>query len=165
MRHRTRSRYLAIGTISEGTLRPEDLIPAYLDALRPVRLSRTHRREFRLIDAAYRKFAGRDDDRDAEQYWESDAPEDLDDLYTMADDYCPPYCHVGSTDGDGALIGVWPSVESAREDTDEVVQGIQPRWPEDGRRYWLSINDHGNATLYARIGRTWARYRAIWSVV
>jgi hypothetical protein len=53
-------------------------------------------------------------------------------------------------DGDAGAFGLWPAVDSAREDC-EFVSSRKQEYPEDDYRgEWLHVNDHGNATLYAR---------------
>src|SRR5690606_2062861 len=51
----TRSTTLPLGVISEGTLRPEDLIPAYLDALDGIRLTKAERGNLNRVRGEWRK--------------------------------------------------------------------------------------------------------------
>jgi hypothetical protein len=165
-----RKTILPIGIYSEGTLRSQDLIDALLPELESIKLSREDREKIRGFRLEY---DGIDPDSDTTlidgESIETDmALSDLyQDLCYMADAYTPAYCYFGSTEGDGACIGVWPSVP---EDGDgDVYRSEDSPSAEDKTArpfgYWLSVNDHGNGTLYARIGRSWARYREIWSVV
>lgn len=163
-----RTRTLPIGSISTGTLRMEDLIPALLWELERIRLSRPHRRGVQSIRKA----------SDVDGYFEStehDCMEDYQELCDIAECYVPDYCYFGAHEGDGADVGVWPTIP---EDDDYNVyrssyqpgeSAIQDRdvntVDTDGRRrytHYLHVNDHGNATLYRRAGNRWVE---VWSVV
>lgn len=157
---RRKSRYLELGEVSSATLRPEDLIPAYLSALEDVRLSR----EDRIQAATIARDSERDGYYDGEG--ENDPDEDTNALADILDAHCPPYTYFGSLEGDGACFGVWVAQESLDEDVREGVV-----WKTDGSepasvgavaklwRYRLVVSDHGNMSLYYRNGRE------VWSVV
>lgn len=105
MRRRRKPTTLPIGTISSGTLRLEDLIPALISALEDLRLTKAERK---TINAVRRMLA---DDRYFTNDWPQDVQtpdEDYDELTQIADSHVPDYCYFGSTEGDGAEIGVWP---------------------------------------------------------
>lgn len=91
------ARKAQIGTVSYGTLRPEDLIPAFfyeLEALAPdkaLALFNAHG----CIDA--------NDGYDTE-----DADYLLEDLFEALDDLAPEGCYFGAIEGDGADFGFWP---------------------------------------------------------
>lgn len=62
-----------------------------------------------------------------------------------------------ANDGDVEAFGLWCNVEGAREDcgfvSGQEMEGEQSDYPsEDYRGEWLHVSDHGNATLYNRIG-------------
>lgn len=166
-RRRRRPRVLSLGTISSATLRTEDLIPAFVSVLEDLQLPRAARNEVRAID---RRASAADEDSD---YWSGDeSAEDLEQLQTIAESVAPDYCYVGSLEGDGAEIGVWP-VSEILEDTrpggydgcigrsDRSGNGPGPDTPAE-YSHFLQVNDHGNATLYRRAGRRWIE---VWSVV
>ena len=181
--NRQRPRTLPIGTISEATLRPEDLISALLPELQALHLSKADRTKVRELAREFDK-----DPDDSEGWiWE--------DLTDLADRYCPPFTYFGSTEGDGACIGVWPSVESAIEackdgeiwaEHDRTVpvkgtlwqterapgyakfHGDQPErdtWRSAVPRgeLFVTFSDHGNISLYQSLGA--GRSREIWGVV
>lgn len=147
---RKRQKWLALGTISEATLRPEDLIPKYVDALSNVRLTRQERSMVRAFNVDRAKF--NDDEYDLA----------LTDLSTMLDNYVPPFTRFGSHKGDGACIGVWVDDEYIEHaDSGELI--VSDEFPVGKTAdYWLFVNDHGNRTLYERRGKRWVE---IWSVV
>lgn len=158
-------RTLPIGTISSGTLRPEDLIPAYADALSGIRLSAHDRQQVRSIVREYEQCAALGD---TDETLNDDL---VDELRMIAENYVPAYCYVGSTDGDGAEIGVWPSWEAIDDDarssnTGSIARASKTHTARElahhGQDYALEVNDHGNTTLYRRAGRRWVE---CWAVV
>lgn len=165
---RSKPTTLPIGTISEGTLRAEDLIPAYLAALGSIRLTKTERATVRLVQ---REFSA----QLAEESVYSATFDDLnliEDLIGILDNHCPPYTYFGTLEGDGAHFGVWISEDAlreAKEDGEIIVDdggGLTPeeyREATKHRRYLLCISDHGNMTLYKGWG---SRHSSeVWSVV
>jgi hypothetical protein len=149
---RRKTRTLPIGSLSTGTLKPEDILPDLFYASRRIRVSAAARRTLQKLE---REFDSAEDDSLS------------DDLLVrvvlrVLEDYTPDYCYLGSHPGDGADIGVWPAwdaIEDGRRDRD-IAESRETAGPED--RYVLDVNDHGNATLYRRAGRRWIE---VWAVV
>ncbi|MEF8982697.1 hypothetical protein, partial [Thiohalorhabdus sp.] len=108
-----------IGMISEGTLRPQDLIPTFLDVLRKHdprqrRAEQADTSEGFVAATPIPYEAWEDEDHG---WWESEeASEFLSEVMDNLDELCPPFVHFGTTGGDGALYGLWPEVEMAAED-------------------------------------------------
>jgi hypothetical protein len=161
---RSKPTTLPLGTISEGTLRPEDLIPAYLDALSSLRLSKADRARLILERRAFQSWQNGDHAYDDAAF--------VDELTMMLENYCPDYAYFGSLEGEGACFGVWPVQELFTDthqgsydgfvyranDTEAMHAGGIPT----GYSHVLSVNDHGNVTLYRRAGNRWIK---VWSVV
>ena len=82
-----------LGTVSEGTLRPEDLIVAFMGVLADV----AHPRYREFLDA-----------------WFEHAPDDeaasalVDELIDTLDEIAPPHIYFGAHWGDAADFGFWP---------------------------------------------------------
>ena len=159
MKTKTRT-VLPIGIISEGTLRPEDLIPAYLGAAEDLQLSRTDRGTIRSIQGRLDKLDAMDD-----PYWESENTQwDLEALEDILGNHAPDYCYFGSHEGDGGLFGVWVPEDLAqcvRDDGGIVVDDL-PEVPRGFSGTVLHSNDHGNVSLY-RASR--GRLRLLWDCV
>jgi len=161
----TKKTTLDIGCISEGTLRPVDIIPELLWALKPLRLTRADRATVRKIDARYSELSPYEPA--SEHYAEAELLGFyLSDLFDLAENYCPDYCYLGAVEGDGACIGVWP-IAGLFDDTSPggydgcLHYGDEP--PTDPElTHWVQGNDHGNATLWRRAGQRWVE---CWSVV
>jgi len=131
------------GTISHGTMRTKDLIPAFANEL-----------EYLAGDeAGFDVLISRANallmDEDGNYYLnEDDAQEVLNYLFDALNSLAPSYAYFGSHSGDGSDYGFWLSEDLVQEfdglkvsDTSEV--------PEDFSGEVLHVNDHGNATLYA----------------
>ena len=148
---------LRVGTVSHGTMRPEDLIPSFIWEANGLRLSQAERDIVRRITRAMH-VAG---------YYDSEqANNDCTVLFDILDAHCPDYCTFGAHEGDGSDYGVWPCLDALRDDPD-VHQS--PNLPGEDKaetwaapKYWAHVNGHGNATLYRRAGNRWVE---CWSVV
>lgn len=162
---------LPLGTISEATLRPEHLIPAYLGALDGIRLSQVERATIRQINRRWvmlKCLVLTEEQID-------EVSEMLDDLTAILESHTPDYAYFGTLEGDGACFGVWPNIEQAREECKTINAGdcrhersyrinTSSRRcfdcgfqfnPADWRGPILEVTDHGNVTLYRREGNRW----------
>jgi len=91
-----------IGTVIHGTLRAQDLILAFSDALDAIDPEATAkiRAEGWVPESAI------NDDDDA--WWSSEAPSwIMDDLFDALNDAAPDGCYFGTTEGDGSDFGFW----------------------------------------------------------
>ena len=142
--------FARIGTVSEGTLRDEDLISAFAGELdyymKRLRLTRNQRKHFAgLIREATHDEVG---------------SEIVSILEDALQEIAPPYCYFGTAEGDGACFGFWPSIDDC--DLPRLTAGDDiPRehWGEDV----LLVNDHGNVSC-GYVDRR-GRYRAYWDCV
>lgn len=103
------------GTVIAGTLRDEDLIPAFLDALDTIDPEQT---KFKAHRSAIR--------RDVERtgYYEEDAGDlaaaHLDELFGFLNDFAPEGYYFGAHPGDGSDFGFWEN-EEEEDDKPKVV--------------------------------------------
>lgn len=138
------------GSVSSGTMNPDDLIPAFLDALRDLDSERADN-----IEAAFDDFD--DDSAEHEQYI-------LEQLFDALNEHSPDYGYFGAHPGDGADYGFWlvdDLNQSVIDDGGVVVDDLS-EVPDDHSGIVLHVNDHGNATLYACDS---GKLTEIWSVV
>ena len=93
------------GSISHGTLRPQDLIPAFLDVLAEV--DPTAHTQFCLLPFGTIPSHAREvDDAD---WWQSEECQwRMTDLHNALDDASPEGFYFGSHPGDGSDFGYWP---------------------------------------------------------
>jgi hypothetical protein len=145
-----------IGSVSCATMRPEDLIPAFVYELQTYRRRRQLKaglgQELRAIERRMRR----------KGYYESEeADYDLEWLFDALDEYAGPYFYFGAHPGDGADYGYWLS-ESFEEDFDGLKVNDLADVPKAYRGEVLVVNDHGNMSLYAKSAR---KLTEIWSIV
>lgn len=145
-----------IGSISEGTMRPEDLIPTFTDELE--RLDGSHNLLVRDSRELMRKVAEEKCNCIAatvtyKSIWEinreTEAMETvLDELFSILNEYAPPYCYFGASEGDGSSYGYW--IDHCALD-DAIYEGVSlndGRTSIDDGNYVVEINDHGSIKLY-----------------
>lgn len=143
-----------IGSVSHGTMRPEDLVPTFLDTLKEL----SPRRYFQLK-------------KDNPEVWEwlddtSKANEEIDYflnevLFDALNLFAPPYFYFGAHPGDGSDYGFWLS-ENAIEEFEGLKVNDLSEIPKGYIGEVLLINDHGNTSLYWQGKR---KLKDIWSVV
>ena len=92
------------GTVSHGTMRPEDLVPAFLSVAESHRLSRANRAQVREIQ---KRHAALNDDAWEEYYQSEDADEDTHTLFDILDTLAPAGHYFGAHPGDGCNYGFW----------------------------------------------------------
>jgi len=143
-----------LGSVSSGTMRVQDLIPAFMGVLEQYAPEKAET----LKDDHDEIFAWLDADED-EQDNEPDVADDADiflneSLWDALSELAPPFVYFGSNPGDGADYGFWPSIESideaARFQDGLIKVSAGDEWPEDldGIDYVAEVNDHGNITLF-----------------
>lgn len=154
-----------VGSISHGTLRTEDLLSAFADELESQilvnggyfslpenfnerdKLNTLHGEAMDAVNA-------HSDDESEEDDSLNDQDDDernsgiVNDLQDALNQFAPPYCYFGNTEGDGSDFGYWPSRDEIEElptveDRDEAKE-----LGEDCK----SVNDHGNVTVYGGDG-------------
>ena len=170
-----------LGSVSTGTLRPEDLIPAFVSELEQQKpCHRKHRALIREVNTylnleecgscgAYHPegFAGdcRENQKrfaNDEDFFQSEtASELLNELMDALNEYAPAYFYFGAHPGDGADFGFWLS-ENMPEDFDGLKVSDLSEVPTGYSGEVLHVNDHGNMTLYAY---SRGRRREVWGIV
>jgi hypothetical protein len=168
-----------IGSICSATLRPEDLIPAFVEALddckQELSLSlatdataeqqqATVREVSRLDDLLAnieRKLNGPDYFSDPAQEWGWD----LDELTNELESFAPPYCYFGSHEGDGADFGFWvchEAIDEAIADGSALKVDDTGDVPGDYSGDVFHVSDHGNLTYYVADS---GKLSEVWGIV
>lgn len=151
--------YGFVGSVSCGTMRPQDLIPVFASELRY--LGHRSKELTKIENRLKRVICGKYGDNDA--YWEDEvASWDLDSLFDMFDSHSLPYFYFGSRPGDGADYGFWLSEEFEYRFDGLKVNDLS-EIPSDYVGEVLSVTDHGNMTLWVRYGNN--HLKKIWSLV
>lgn len=156
-----RHKHMNMGSVISGTMRPEDLIPAFLAELE--NQTPTKREHQKLVREITRQIDSPDSE-DEPSYYESDgALWDLESLLEALQDYCLPYFYFGAHQGDGADYGYWlseswedsiPDGALKVSDTSEIPRGYTGEV--------FLVNDHGNLTLFKVVR---GRKYEVWGVV
>lgn len=165
-----------IGTVSHGTMRPDDVLPAMMEALDSIKhdIAADVRQDDTAEDTEYRiKTVGMIDNvlgamearQEDDGYWNDEqAVWDMDEVAQLLESFSPPYVYFGAHPGDGSDYGFWPAHESAHEDAQngELPSGDElPDEAPDGQLF-LHVNERGNIELYRREGDRW---ESIWVIV
>lgn len=132
------------GTVISGTMRSQDLLPAFMDKLRDF--------DPEVADAM---------ERELSFSTQEDKDEVVIGLFDRLNEYCPSGVYFGSHPGDGSDYGFWIH-ESFFEDFDGLKVSDTSEVPSDYSGEVLHVNDHGNATLYVA---TEGKLEEVWSVV
>jgi hypothetical protein len=144
-------KYLPLGSVSSGTMRSEDLIPAFEGALREVRGGSAELVSLRRYTTSLSS------DEEKANYVES--------LFDTLNDYAPPFCYFGAHEGDGAAYGCWPSysvIAEAIRYGEAIEISDLSELPKGYTGDVFLVNDHGNMTHYRCVkGRTYEQ----WSLV
>ncbi len=138
----------SFGSISSGTMRPQDLIPDFAGELERLGGGKTHQQLIHEADSLT--------DYDSE-----DADEIMAELVDALSEYAPPYGYFGSHPGDGADYGFWP-IEDMADCFDGLKVSDTSEVPADYSGEVLHVNDHGNCTLYAADK---GELREVWALV
>lgn len=156
---RRKKEFPPIGSISSGTLRPEDLLAAFSDYCRDYG-GKDGRKLYREYDALPAW-----DDMTEEQ--QETAEHILEEMTECLQNAAPDFVNFGTSEGDGAEFGFWPDIESleesARGTNPEVlkVNGLE-NVPRGYVGHVMEVNDHGNVTLYWKSAR---KLTELWSCV
>jgi len=143
------------GTISHGTLAPLDLADAFVTELEYLTGDAASFSERALIERAREAL---EDEDNVDLLFEIVAA-----LEEALQDHAPAYGYFGTHEGDGSDFGFWLGSDALEcfdglrvSDTSEV--------PADYVGEVLHVNDHGNATLYAKDAGS-NDLREVWSIV
>ena len=125
-----------LGSVSTGTLRAEDLLPAFTNALADLEGNRNRP----LIVAA-----------DGEIDYESErASFLLGDMQDALEVSCPPFVYFGAHPGDGADFGFWPDWEALDQAMFQKYGEpliLDVRGEETLDTTIIQVRDHGNVTV------------------
>lgn len=148
-----------LGTVSHGTMRNADLLPA-LAAEVDYQISHNGKvnqawciQLRKLVNGALAV----DPESDA-------APNILDELFEALDELAPPYVRFGAHEGDGSDYGFWPCLDSLDEAVHDghVLQvNDLADIPHNYHGDIMLVSDHGNITF----GQTEVEFVEVWSTV
>ena len=151
-----------LGSISHGTLRTEDLLPAFAYALGALAHNSISNTSVFKSEAMAEIWQGAIDIINTPDDIHLDIHEVIDELQDALQEYCPTFVYFGTLEGDGADFGFWPD----RDALDEALTRHDVPDPDrDGCQVLeddgviVQISDHGNVTVMD------LERHVIWSVV
>ena len=140
-----------IGSISTGTLRPEDLLPAFARVLQDHNGAGDIHDICLTLDNPLHALFGEYMDIEITNTWDSEDASSLlnEGFYYALNDICPPFVYFGTLPGDGADFGFWvdwEGLEEARRDGDGMTYANGEEYLVDANVI-VHVNDHGNVTV------------------
>ena len=155
-----------LGSISSATLRTEDLLEAFADALENIVRDEQSDEQYGEMMAPVneaRELLDKGPDTWTEEEHEAASWLVNEDLMEALNEHAPDLCYFGAHPGDGADFGYWVSDDAIRDGIHDgdILEVCDARDADrrDIPQYVYHVNDHGNATLY-RI-----QLEEIWSIV
>lgn len=182
MTKRKRRHEYTIGSISHGTMRTEDLIPAFLSQLEhelkhgPKQDRTTRKRHaaiVRDVTARFDAYQADENNADNDYFQNGDDDEDLATLVDALEEYAAPYFYFGAHPGDGSDYGYWLSESwddafyaanlwDANNGPWSIKVSDLSEVPVKYRGEVAVVSDHGNVTLYNKTAR---KLTEIWGIV
>ena len=153
-----------IGSVSHGTLINEDLIDSFIYELQQQRpLSRAHRHLIRGIQREMARAERLQRLHNEVLSWDDCAESSgyVDELIDALNCYAPHGFYFGAHPGDGSDFGFWLS-EDFIEEFDGLRVSDLSEIPKGYCGEVLHVNDHGNASLYAK---SRSSLRELWAIV
>jgi len=148
-----------LGTVIHGTLRTEDLVPAFLEELKMLDPDRA--------DSYFERIPAEALEDEDHIWWQTgEALWMVEELFDVLNEYAPPFTYFGALEGDGSDFGFWIdrfSLEEAIENGEILRVSELPNSVPEGYEYVAVITDHGNVTLYHRSED--GELHEVWSVV
>jgi hypothetical protein len=149
-RYRESDMTFTLGTVSEGTLRTEDLLDAFSNTLAALaREEPQNHAHLRLVSEAQTEFA---DAMSADDY--EQAGYVIGELEDALGEYCPPFIYFGAHPGDGADFGFWADADAlddalryAEDTDDDDTKRIHACGCDDECGVLVQTSDHGNITV------------------
>lgn len=159
----------SLGTVSNGTLKTDDLLNAFADELEHRTAAPAAAIRELITDArAYAKLFTEDHLNEAGQEC---AAEIIGEVMDALTELAPAFVSFGAHDGDGADFGFWPSIDALEEavrDGDVLKVTDTGDIPASWQGLVMQVSDHGNVTLYHHqdiVGRTQGTLTELWSCV
>jgi len=145
-----------LGTVSHGTMRNEDLIPAFRELLEKL----DGDGQYWDLTVECKSNEG----CEGYDYESDDAEGLLDELFGALNDFAPEYCYFGANEGDGSDYGYWVSVSRVEFaiDCDEAIEVSDLSDVPDGFIGNVIVKNYrGTMALYESV----IEYREVWAIV
>ena len=155
------------GSYSTGSLFMGDLIPASLDAAEDAGVEPAKLKSFHSLWDRLAEFDDEDTIQEIGSEEELNIGKEKEWLYAeivqTIEEALPSYFYYGSTEGDGADIGIWPDWPGVEEDIRCKEIEKYDNLPESKTTdYVVTVTDHGNVTLWVWDEK---EYVEVWGIV
>jgi predicted Rdx family selenoprotein len=156
----TQVRPLQTGSVSHGTHRPEDLIPAFSDEL-ATQQARTQTDQYDDLIAEANAVTDFLESLEtvgvsAETWIAQEALSTLvETLQDALSGFSEDYIYFGTHPGDGSDFGFWVDSEAVERDREDGELPAGDELPEGNSGLFLVVSDHGNMTLYDGAREVW----------
>jgi hypothetical protein len=150
-----------LGVVIEGTLRPQDLIPAFAEELQELKkLGYVKSTETNKVDDLLNKSELAICRQVVSEFMRKE-PDDaatlIDELQDALNEYAPPYLYFGTAEGDGACFGWWVWHHSIEEDIHaDDIDRVDDLSKVGNAGIYVVVNDHGNMSLYINGHLVWS---------
>jgi len=116
------------GTISNTTMRSEDLIPAFISFLNVVAEECEIQGEVNAIEEEITQLEREEVDGYGTYYKDQEQAGLIlnEDIWDLMNGIAPEFCYFGAHEGDGACYGFWTSDEALQEALMEMIGGLEP---------------------------------------
>ena len=144
----TQTSKVNIGTLTQGTLRSEDLIPAFTYELAYL----SNGQHPLLHEIKQFDWYSEDISLDIGDSQQEIASDLVNDLMDALNEYAPPHTYFGTLEGDGSDFGFWPDADSFEGcgrhvmETPSFLRG-DTEWFDLDCGVIVQVNDHGNITV------------------
>ena len=134
-------KHYPMGSISSGTMRKEDLIPAFVDELE-YQAGKDDKYHIALCESI-------NEAMENDGYFDGeDSDFDLEELFDALNEYSAPYFYFGAHPGDGSDYGWWLDIDAIDATFGGIKVPCTEEIPEGYEGEALVESDHGNLTLY-----------------
>lgn len=142
---------ITFGSVISGTMRKEDLIPAFLGTLLSYDKESIKGKEIKERM-----------ELEEDYYYHDSSSYDLEELIDELNNLAPSHSYFGCHPGDGSDYGFWIDFENLEYDFDGLKVDNLSAIPNNYNGEVLFVNDHGNMTLYNCQN---SKLDEVWSVV
>ena len=115
-------------TISDATMRSEDLIPKFMDFLDEVKEVCEIQEEVAQLQEEVEKLELEEEAGYGEYYKDQEQAGWIlnEDIWDLMNGIAPEFCYFGAHEGDGTCYGFWTSDEALQEALMEMIGGLEP---------------------------------------
>lgn len=146
--------FTLLGTVSHGTLRYQDLIPAFLDVLTRLDAEKADKIRGGIPTEAF--------EDDNHEFWLSEEASYIlnEDLFDELNNHAPDFVYFGAIEGDGADFGFWMDYDGIREalrNNEAIISEEPPTAPpeDEVNIVFVGANEYDITSMWKWDGDAW----------